>query len=214
MQGTGDTSDHLQQFRAQHSKPQKTGMNRAPCLGNANIFIILPRHRTLALHWRVLSSLEAGHMLEPTPSCRWWIVKQGNTQMRLHGNPVEEQWPQINLLDPAWAYRLLRCYTTCIVNADINVVSPGSQPGLSRANWLSINILLFKCPLVSLLEDAQPLESWTLGFKGSGNHSRFVKLMGFLLPYSLQAPSLRNTFLLGLTRHFHACLLYSVRGHH
>lgn len=80
--------------------PQKTGMNRAPCLGNANIFIILPRHRTLALHWHVFSSLEAGHMLEPTPSCRWWIVKQGNTQMLLHGNPVEEQWPQINLLEP------------------------------------------------------------------------------------------------------------------
>lgn len=173
MQGTGDTSDHFQHFWAQHSKPQKTGMNRAQYLKTASTFIILPRHRTLAMHWLVLSSLEATHMLESTPSWRWWIAKHSNTQMFLHWNPAEEQWPRISLLESYIGLSSPEMLHNLHCEHDINIASPGSQPGLNCGNWLSINILPLMCPLVALLGDrCSPI--WVSGFMGSGNHSQFV----------------------------------------
>lgn len=124
-------------------------MNRTQGLGNARAFIILPRHGTLALHWSMHSSLKPGHMLESTYAFLQMVVEiqLGSSDLRY---PF---WSPTSTSHP------LKCCTTCIGSADVSGVSPGIWPGLSCACWLSINILLFRCPLVSMLEDAQPLET-------------------------------------------------------
>lgn len=119
------------------------------CLGNARVFIILSRHRTLALHWSMYSSLEPGHMLESTYAFLQMVV---GIQLR----SSDLRYP---LWSPTSTSHLLRCCITCIGNVDISGVSLGIWPGLSCANWLSINILLFRCPLVSMLKDAQSLDA-------------------------------------------------------
>lgn len=161
IQQMWDVSGHLQ-----HSKPQKPGMNRAQSLGDASPFIILLRHRILALHWLVPSSLEARHRLESIPSSSRWIAKQAN-QWSVSGTQLKSS----DLRHPFWCptstYHLLGCYTVCITDTDRSAVSRGSQLRLSCTNWLSINSLLFTSPLVSLHRDVRRVKAQGSKFWGS-----------------------------------------------
>lgn len=181
-QGTRDVSDHLQHFWAQHSKPQKTGMNRAQCLGS--VFIILSRHGTLALHWSVRSSLKPGHMLESTHAFLQMVV---GTRLR----NSDLRYP---FWSPTLASHLLRCCTTLWMLTSVE------SPQESDLGWA----VPTDFPLTSSSSGApwcrclKMLSHWRLGGQGFWESQPVCHADG--LSSSLQTLFLRSTFLLGLTR--------------
>jgi hypothetical protein len=171
----------------------------------------LDTERTLALHWLVLSSLEARHRLESTPSSRRWMAKQANTQMIPRWNPAEEQWPQTPLSEALHQLTISWGATLCaLTDADLSSVSRGSQPSWAAPTEFPLTACSSQAPWGSLHRDVQPVKAQGSKFWES---QQAPYVMGFLLPTWLQAPSLRSILFLGFTRHFHACLLYYIREH-
>lgn len=156
--------------------------NRAPCLGNARVFIILSRHGTLALHWSVRSSLKPGHMLESTHAFVQMVV---GTHLR-SGDLRYPFW------SPTSASHLLRCCTT------LGMLTSVESPQESDLGWaVPTNFPLTSCssgaPWCWCLK---MLSHWRLGVQGLWESQPVCHADGHFS--SLQAPFFKKHLPSGL----------------